>query len=99
MEETKEQVHGLSNEEVQDYLNNNGLLTKWEVSGLFEQVSNNSEKYLIASIMETMIYRSFEMIEKEGKSKEEMLAFQEKYMGFMANLGVFNGKLMTEAVK
>jgi hypothetical protein len=83
-------------EKVMDYLNNNGLIAKWEPTGLFEKVNSNSKKYFIASIMESMIYASFEMCEKEGKSSEEMMAFQERYLAFMAELGVFSGDLLNK---
>ncbi len=84
----------MTEEKVQEYLDNNGLIKKWEETGMFQEATTNSEKYLIASVMESMIYRSFEMVQKEGKTSEEMNAFQEKYISLMAQLGIFNGSLL-----
>lgn len=84
--------------DVNQYLDDNGLINKWETTGMFEEVKTNSEKFFIASIMEAMIYRTVEMIEREGKSQEEMLLFQEKYLTYMRELGVFNGSLLSKFI-
>lgn len=93
--ETQEQVEA-EEFDVNDYLDNNGLIHKWQTTGMFEEAKTNADKFFVASVMEAMIYRTVEMIEREGKSQEEMLLFQEKYLSYMRELGVFNGSLMSK---
>lgn len=104
MQQTSEQIDAteidtskeeLDKEQIASYLDNNGLIAKWQVTGLLDKVEKNSEKFFIASIMEAMVFKSFEMCERDGISKEEMLQFQEKYITFMSTIGVFNGGLLT----
>lgn len=76
------------------YLDNNPLITKWEATGLFQQVTTNSEKYLISSVMESISYKMFEMKYKDGKSQEEIMKFHDNFLIKMRSLGIFNGELL-----
>lgn len=82
--------------DVKEYLDENGLIEKWEPTGMFQEVSTNPEKFFIASIMEAMIYKSVYLMEKHGKTSEEMVEYQEKYLSHMASIGVFNGELLKQ---
>lgn len=84
--------------EMKNYLDNNGLINKWQESGLLDNAQSSSEKFLISSIMEAMSYRMFEMHLKENRSTDEINQFSEKYMTTMRELGVFNGSLYKQAV-
>jgi len=83
-----------ADEQLATYLDRNPLIAKWETTGLFEQVETNSEKYLISSVMESVLYKMFEMKYKEGKSQEDIMAYHDSFLTKMRELGVFNGNLL-----
>ncbi len=87
-------INDLEGFDVKEYLDQNGLIEKWEPTGMFQEVSTNPDKFFIASMLEAMIYKSVYMMEKHGKTSEEMVQYQEKFISYMASIGVFNGDLL-----
>lgn len=97
-QQMSEQQLAQEEENLRIYLDKNPLLEKWETTGLFEQVTKNSDKYLISSIMESISYKMFEMKYKDGKSQEEIMSFHDSFLTKMREIGIFNGVFMKNVV-
>ena len=96
-----ENTQQLSEEQIQQeeenlriYLDENPLIEKWQPTGLFDQVSTNSEKYLISSVMESISYKMFEMKYKDGKSQEDIMKYHDEFLTKMRDVGIFNGEFL-----
>lgn len=81
-----------------EYLDNNGLIDKWEQTGMLQAITSNSKKFLVSSLLEVMIYKSIELLEKEKKTQSYVQSYQDAFLQKMAEMGFMNGDVMDEIV-